>query len=83
MPTGVRDVEIVAHWPSRSNTVLVAIPATLWSYLKDDPAYCFVDFAFGDIQLIGKSAASQGLAMRLPSAAGGVENVRPGSSSQK
>lgn len=58
MPTDIRDIEIMARWKAASCTILVSIPIQLWDYLKDNPAYNFVSFILGEVQVL-KSPPSQ------------------------
>lgn len=51
MPSGIRDVEIVANWSSSSRTTLVCVPVQIWDYLRDDPSYNFVSFVLGDVSI--------------------------------
>lgn len=56
MPNDIKDVEIVGHWRSSSRTVLVAVPIQIWHYIKDHPAYNFVSFLLGEVQIFKPTA---------------------------
>lgn len=53
MLTDIRDIEIVARWnaAAASCTTLISVPIQLWAYLKDNPAYNFVSFILGEVQV--------------------------------
>ena len=74
MPTGIRDVEIIANWNSSSRTILVCIPIQIWDYLRDDPSYSFVSFILGDVN-IGLPPPPEAIQGRSTSKA--KENVPP------
>ena len=67
MPSGIRDVEVVAHWDSFSRGVLVCLPVQMWDYLRDDAAYSFVSYVWGEVSI--------GLPRSAPPAPQGKENV--------
>jgi hypothetical protein len=66
MPTDIRNIEIIGRWESTSCVILVAVPIQVWDRLRDDPAYSFVSFLMGDVQLGYPSPEGSVSRMALP-----------------
>lgn len=83
MPTDINNIEIVAHWNSASRTVLVSLPIQVWDYLRENPAYSFVSFMQGEVEVFRPSTpqypviTTQSQSALTPK---GKENVRPSGS---
>ncbi len=58
IPSYISAVDVTAEglWKGNSSLLLVALPVPVWSLLRDDPGYSFVDYVYSSNLLIEPSA---------------------------
>jgi hypothetical protein len=80
VPNNVRGLEIKLEglWKTTSSTLLLSLPVEIWTQLRDDPAYNYVETVNSPNLLLGEAPAVQSPAPLALRPAPGPENTKPG-----